>query len=159
MCGNPLNPIALRSADPPVGSQTRRGGDWLLVQLPWLPSPTSDAHPLRGRSDAGLEPLDAVRAFGHLDRAFIEPRCARPYFQSADVIDIQTGNVETMASACDEDWRNVMADTGSETLTGTRIKRAMRYAEGNLFLATYGDGVSDVDLDALAAIWFMYMDW
>jgi len=42
-----------------------------------------------------------------------------------------------------------MADTGSETMTGTRIKRALRYAKDNLFLATYGDGVSDVDLDRL----------
>ncbi|MEQ9350597.1 MAG: sugar phosphate nucleotidyltransferase, partial [Alphaproteobacteria bacterium] len=50
-----------------------------------------------------------------------------------------------------EDWRVVLAETGADSLTATRIRRAMRYVEGDRFLATYGDGVSDVDLEALLA--------
>lgn len=48
-------------------------------------------------------------------------------------------------------WRITLADTGQATMTGGRIKRAERYIEGDTFMATYGDGVSDVDIEALLA--------
>lgn len=46
-------------------------------------------------------------------------------------------------------WRITLADTGLDTQTGARVKRAARYVKGERFLMTYGDGVSDVDLSAL----------
>lgn len=74
-----------------------------------------------------------------------------PLYNSDFAIDFQTGDVETLSDSCPEDWRIVLADTGPETLTGARIKRALNYANGNIFMATYGDGVSDVDLERLLA--------
>jgi len=74
-----------------------------------------------------------------------------PLYNSDFAIDFRTGAVETLASASDEDWRIVLAETGADTLTGTRIKRALRYSDRSLFLATYGDGVSDIDLERLLA--------
>ncbi len=52
-----------------------------------------------------------------------------------------------------EDWRITLADTGEETMTGARLKRAARYLDDSdtTFAATYGDGVSDVDVSALLA--------
>ncbi len=47
------------------------------------------------------------------------------------------------------DWNITLADTGLETNTGGRIKRIEKYIKEPLFLATYGDGVADIDLDAL----------
>jgi glucose-1-phosphate cytidylyltransferase len=47
------------------------------------------------------------------------------------------------------DWRVTCADTGELAMTGARVKRAARYLEGDTFLLTYGDGLSDVDLEAL----------
>jgi glucose-1-phosphate cytidylyltransferase len=41
------------------------------------------------------------------------------------------------------------ADTGLDTPTGGRIKRLEDVVAGERFCATYGDGVSDVDLQAL----------
>ena len=46
-------------------------------------------------------------------------------------------------------WKVTLADTGLETMTGGRLARAARYLEGDTFMLTYGDGLSDVDLDAL----------
>lgn len=46
-------------------------------------------------------------------------------------------------------WNITFVDTGANTNTGGRIKRAQPYVKGKTFLATYGDGLSDVDLDAL----------
>jgi glucose-1-phosphate cytidylyltransferase len=48
-----------------------------------------------------------------------------------------------------EDWRITFVDTGLETNTGGRIKKAQRYMDDDTFMVTYGDGVADIDLDAL----------
>ena len=56
-----------------------------------------------------------------------------------------------MSNECEEDWKVVLAETGRDTLTGSRIRRALRYIEGDTLLATYGDGVADIDLDRLLA--------
>lgn len=51
----------------------------------------------------------------------------------------------------DENWTVTIAETGLETATAGRLKRIMKYiAPGESFMLTYGDGVADVDLSALA---------
>ena len=81
----------------------------------------------------------------------------RDYFlnyplRNTDVaIDLSTGAIETVAPRCEEDWRVTLAETGRDTLTGARLRQAMRYAKGDLFFATYGDGLADIDLDRLLA--------
>lgn len=70
-------------------------------------------------------------------------------FKSDFAVDINTGSIETLSSGYDEDWRVVLAETGADTLTGARIKRVLRYCNNGTFFATYGDGVSNVDLRRL----------
>ncbi len=48
-----------------------------------------------------------------------------------------------------EDWKVTVLDTGLDTMTGGRIKRAEEFLGNEPFLLTYGDGVSDVNIDAL----------
>lgn len=48
----------------------------------------------------------------------------------------------------EEDWTVTMVDTGEKTMTGGRLKRVLKYIRGENFLMTYGDGVSDVDVNA-----------
>ena len=48
-----------------------------------------------------------------------------------------------------EPWRVTLVDTGLNTMTGGRVKRIREYTDGEPFFLTYGDGVSDVDLNAL----------
>ena len=63
-------------------------------------------------------------------------------------IDVAAGRVAHEPSGR-EDWLVHLVDTGQSTNTGGRIKRlASRLGDGT-FLATYGDGVSDVDIDEL----------
>ena len=50
-----------------------------------------------------------------------------------------------------EDWRVNMIDTGIDTMTGGRVRRLEQWLDDETFMVTYGDGVSDVDLTALAA--------
>jgi glucose-1-phosphate cytidylyltransferase len=51
----------------------------------------------------------------------------------------------------EQDFRVTLVDTGQETLTGGRIKRVEKYLDGETFLVTYGDGVSDVNIEELVA--------
>lgn len=51
-----------------------------------------------------------------------------------------------------DDWTVTLAETGESAMTGARVARVRRYVEDDdVFFATYGDGVSDVDLTALLA--------
>ena len=48
-------------------------------------------------------------------------------------------------------WSVDLVDTGEKTMTGGRLKRMACVLGNETFMATYGDGVADVDLDALLA--------
>ena len=69
----------------------------------------------------------------------------------ADVtIDFATSSVEVLDTPRD-DWRVTLVDTGQWTQTGGRLSRVQSLLGDEPFLMTYGDGVSDVDLDELVA--------
>jgi glucose-1-phosphate cytidylyltransferase len=63
-------------------------------------------------------------------------------------VDLRSGSIQVHRNAA-EDWRICLVDTGDETMTGGRLKRALPYL-GNeeTFCLTYGDGVGDVDIAA-----------
>ena len=48
-----------------------------------------------------------------------------------------------------EPWKITLLDTGNETMTGGRIKKAEEFVGNNQFMLTYGDGLSNIDLNAL----------
>lgn len=48
-----------------------------------------------------------------------------------------------------EDWKVTLLETGENTMTGGRIRKAKDYLGNEPFLLTYGDGVSDIDIHKL----------
>jgi glucose-1-phosphate cytidylyltransferase len=68
-------------------------------------------------------------------------------------IQLSSSNSIEFHDGIDEsDWKVTLASTGINAMTGARIKRIQRYLnDGEDFLLTYGDGVSDVDLRKLLA--------
>ena len=48
-----------------------------------------------------------------------------------------------------KNWKINLIDTGSDTLTGGRVKRLEKYLEKETFLLTYGDGLSDININDL----------
>jgi glucose-1-phosphate cytidylyltransferase len=48
-------------------------------------------------------------------------------------------------------WRIDCIDTGLTALTGTRVRRAAQHLDSELVMITYGDGLADVDVEALIA--------
>jgi glucose-1-phosphate cytidylyltransferase len=63
-------------------------------------------------------------------------------------VHLRSGDVLRHQS-CDEDWTVHLVDTGLATMTGGRIKRLGHLLRGETFLMTYGDGVSDVNINDL----------
>ena len=73
---------------------------------------------------------------------------ANYFLHQADVtLDLQKNSMEVHQSKA-EPWKITLVDTGISTMTGGRIKRIKNYIDGT-FLLTYGDGVGDIDINAL----------
>ncbi|HVY59191.1 MAG TPA: glucose-1-phosphate cytidylyltransferase [Xanthobacteraceae bacterium] len=106
-------------------------------------------HIMRGYAAAGYK--DFVLCLGHKGRA-IKDFFLNYHTSVADfVIDFAEGGKIAIERPRDIDWRVTLAETGERTLTGSRVKRIERYIDGDTFLLTYGDGVSDIDIPALVA--------
>lgn len=74
------------------------------------------------------------------------------YLHRSDVtFDFSDENRMTVHQNVAEPWRVTLVDTGLNTQTGARVKRVEKYIGDEPFMLTYGDGVSDVDLNALLA--------
>lgn len=63
-------------------------------------------------------------------------------------VNLSQGSFEALNSYS-ENWNVAMVDTGLDTMTGGRIKRIQKYLNNEPFLLTYGDGVSDIDINEL----------
>jgi glucose-1-phosphate cytidylyltransferase len=64
----------------------------------------------------------------------------------------RNGNIEFHSDHSEIDWCVTLADTGQQAMTGARVRKIRRYIGGDdAFMLTYGDGVGNIDLKALAA--------
>ena len=63
-------------------------------------------------------------------------------------VDISSGKIKRYNSH-DENWIVHLLDTGVDTQTGGRIKRAMQFAGGERVMATYGDGLANINISEL----------
>jgi glucose-1-phosphate cytidylyltransferase len=65
-------------------------------------------------------------------------------------IDLAKGKV-TPSPGANPDWQVTLIDTGEKTMTGGRVKRLFNYIGNETCMLTYGDGVANIDVDALIA--------
>lgn len=93
---------------------------------------------------------DFVICAGYKQHA-IKEYFADYFLYSSDVTFDYAGDEESVEihSSHAEPWRVTVADTGLNTQTAGRIRRIRKYVGDEPFMLTYGDGVSDVDLNAL----------
>lgn len=72
------------------------------------------------------------------------------YLHNCDItFDFRNENSMQIHANTTEPWRVTLIDTGLNTMTGGRIKRIQPYIGDEPFMLSYGDGVCDVDLEAL----------
>lgn len=103
--------------------------------------------------------MKTYASFGHTD--FVLPlgykgEMIRDYFVNYqwmnNDVTVELGKPENVClHSCHEesDWKITMSNTGQETLKGGRIKRVEKYVKGQTFMLTYGDGVANIDIQAL----------
>jgi len=82
----------------------------------------------------------------------------KEYFYNYEILSndftIELGNkknIEIHSNNAEKDWRITLADTGDKALKGARLKRVQQYIDDDTFVLTYGDGIADVDINALLA--------
>ena len=72
------------------------------------------------------------------------------YLHRSDItFDFSNNNEMIIHNNIAEPWRVTVVDTGLNTMTGGRIKRVKEYLDDETFMLTYGDGLSDVDINKL----------
>ena len=77
---------------------------------------------------------------------FIKEFFANYFLHQSDVtINTSNGKIKRHDGA-KENWKITLLDTGLNTQTGSRIKKAKNYINNKTFLLTYGDGVSDINI-------------
>ena len=75
---------------------------------------------------------------------------ANYYLHTSDVtFDFTDNNKMILHNNFSEPWKVTLVDTGLNTMTGGRIKRIEKYVENETFMLTYGDGVSNIDINKL----------
>lgn len=77
---------------------------------------------------------------------YIKEYFSNYFLHQCDVtIDLKANKIEVHNNES-EPWRVTLLDTGQNTMTGGRIKRAKDYLNNKPFLLTYGDGVADINI-------------
>jgi len=69
-------------------------------------------------------------------------------FNSDFTVDLASGNISPHQTD-PADWKVTLVNTGDESMTGGRIKRLQKFIGNETFMLTYGDGLADIDLEAL----------
>jgi len=82
---------------------------------------------------------------GYLIKEFF----AHYFLHRADLTIDMTTNTITHHKNHAEPWKVTIVDTGLDTMTGGRIKKVREYVGEEPFMLTYGDGVSDVNINDL----------
>lgn len=76
---------------------------------------------------------------------------ANYFLHRSDVtFDLENNQMTIHEQHC-EPWKVTLVETGLHTMTGGRVLRAKKYVGNEPFMLTYGDGVSDINIDELVA--------
>lgn len=103
-------------------------------------------HILKYYSTFGIN--DFVICSGYMGYA-IKEYFSNYYLHLSDVtFDLSTGSTH-VHKAFAEAWSVTIIDTGLDTLTGGRLKRVAKYLDDEPFCFTYGDGLSNVNINDL----------
>ena len=74
---------------------------------------------------------------------------ANYHIKNADFTFDLTENKMTVHKNGAENWKVTLVDTGEATMTGGRLKKVMDHIGKETFCMSYGDGVSDINIEKL----------
>ncbi len=106
-------------------------------------------HIMKGYSTYGIK--EFIICAGYKQHV-IKEWFADYFLHTSDItFDFEQDNKIIVHDKHTEKWKVTVIDTGLNTMTGGRVKRIQKFVEGESFLLTYGDAVSDVNINDLIA--------
>ena len=100
-------------------------------------------HIMKTYSSYGIHEFIICCGFkGHVIKEYF----AHYFLNMSDVTFDFQRNETKVHNTCSEPWKVTLVDTGTDTMTGGRLKRIQPYLSGQTFCMTYGDSVSNVDI-------------
>jgi glucose-1-phosphate cytidylyltransferase len=97
---------------------------------------------------AGID--DFIICLGYKGYVIKEYFASYALYMSDITFDLRQNNMQVHQNGT-EPWKVTLVDTGEKTMTGGRIKRIKDYIGDETFCLTYGDGVTDLDIQTLIA--------
>ncbi len=91
---------------------------------------------------------DFIIACGYKEEKIMQYFADLPSILNDFTVDVANNKIDILNDRRPK-WKVTLIDTGLDTMTGGRIKRLAKYIDSNTFMLTYGDGVSDVNLNDL----------
>ncbi|TYQ12805.1 UNVERIFIED_CONTAM: glucose-1-phosphate cytidylyltransferase [Acetivibrio alkalicellulosi] len=71
-------------------------------------------------------------------------------FESDITLDLgRKNNMFIHNNHSENDWKITFANTGENSMTGSRVKQIEKYVSNEIFMLTYGDGICDIDIKKL----------
>src|SRR4051812_31502923 len=136
------------------GLGTRLGGVGIDLPKPMVPIGGRPIvwHIMKGFAHWGFR--DFVLCLGYRSDLFKQYFLNLSTMVNDVTLDLATGGAPTLHQRAPEmDWKITLAETGVDSFTGARIKRAALYVpkDDDCFAVTYGDGVCDVDFRKVVA--------
>lgn len=64
-------------------------------------------------------------------------------------VELGTGKVQVHNQHKERGWRVTLVDTGPDTMTGARVKKVEQFVDGDRFMLTYADGLTDLNINDL----------
>lgn len=105
-------------------------------------------HILKHYSHFGVK--EFVVALGYLGDEIKRYFVDRQRLDGSMTVDLSDGSIQRYDLAR-ESWKVHLVETGVHSMTGGRVLRLRDRLRSETFLVTYGDGVADVDINALLA--------
>ena len=103
-------------------------------------------HIMKGYSQYGYN--DFIICLGYKGYA-IKEWFANYFLHNNDItIDVRQNKIE-IHQDINEPWKVTLVETGLHSQTGSRIKQIQKYVGNERFMLTYGDGVSDININDL----------
>jgi glucose-1-phosphate cytidylyltransferase len=93
---------------------------------------------------------DFLVALGYKSEVIKEYFLNYKILNSDFTIDLKNGSIKSENSD-PVDWRVSLIETGTNTMTGGRLRRLKDHIGNETFMLTYGDGISDINIEELIA--------
>jgi glucose-1-phosphate cytidylyltransferase len=90
-----------------------------------------------------------VLCLGYRGDVIIDYFCNYELRNKDFTLKLGTNEITVHNKHTESDWEITFAETGLNSMTGSRVKKIQKYVDDEVFMLTYGDGVSDVDIEKL----------